>query len=355
MVVGARADVGPVVSSASSAGSGRPPAQESPTYLQAIRLALIEEMRRDERVIVFGEDVAGKKGGVFRATEGLAEMFGDERVFNSPLAEAGIVGVGIGAAMAGYRPVVEIQFADFIFPAMNQIANEAARIRYRSNGGYGCPMVIRVPYGGGIHGALYHSQSPETLFAHIPGLKVLVPGTPRDAKGLLKSAIRDDDPVLFFEHKKLYRSLREPLPGDDQLVPIGRARVAREGDRLTIVTYGYYVQIALQAAERVAAGSGRQVEVIDLRSLAPYDRELICESTRRTSRALVLYEPNISFGSGAEIAAHIGEECFAWLDAPVTRVASPDVPAIPFSAKLEEAYLVSVEGLVEKIEALLAY
>ena len=349
MVVGARADL--------EAGvlNRQPSPVEHPTYLQAIRLALVEEMRRDERVIVFGEDVGGKKGGVFRVTEGLAEMFGDDRCFNSPLAEASIVGVGIGAAMAGYRPVVEIQFADFIYPAIDQIVSEAARIRYRSNNGYGCPMVIRVPYGGGIHGALYHSQSPETLFAHVPGLKVVVPGTPRDAKGLLKSAIRDDDPVVFFEHKKLYRSLREALPGDDQLVPIGKARIAREGDRLTIVTYGYYLHVALAAADQVAATSGRQVEVVDLRSLSPYDAELICESVKKTSRALVLYEPNMSYGAGAEIAAAIAEKCFAWLDAPVTRVASPDVPAIPFNAKLEEAYMISPEKLVGEIEKLLAY
>jgi 2-oxoisovalerate dehydrogenase E1 component beta subunit len=325
------------------------------TYLQAIQAALIEEMERDDSVIVFGEDVAGAKGGVFKVTEGLPQRFGDERVFNTPLAEASIVGVGIGAAMAGFRPVVEIQFADFIYPAMDQIVNEAAKIRYRSNNGFGCPMVIRVPYGGGIHGALYHSQSPEALFAHVPGLRVLVPGTPADAKGMLKAAIREDDPVLFFEHKKLYRSLKDELPGPDHVVPIGRARVARPGDALTIFSYGYYVQIALQAAERVAAASGRQVEVIDLRSLAPLDRDCIADSIRRTNRALVLHEANLSYGAGAEVSAFLVEHCFGWLDAPVARLASPDVPAIPFNSGLEEAYLIHPDRVAAEVERLLAY
>ena len=316
------------------------------TYLQAIRQALIEEMERDERVVVFGEDVAGPKGGVFRVTEGLPDRFGEERIFNSPLAEASIVGVGIGAAMAGLRPVVEIQFADFIYPAMDQIVNEAARIRYRSNNGFECPMVIRVPYGGGIHGALYHSQSPETMFAHVPGLKVCVPGTPRDARGLLKSAVRDDDPVLFFEHKKLYRSLKEELPEEDELLPIGRARVVQPGERLTIFSYGAYLQLALQV---------KGVEVVDLRCLTPLDKETICESVKRTSRALVLYEPNLSYGAGAEVAAVIAEECFEYLDAPVTRLASPDVPAMPFSTQLEEAFVLDGGDVRAAAEKLLAY
>jgi 2-oxoisovalerate dehydrogenase E1 component len=338
----------------SPTGPGKESADQGPpTYLQAIRQALIESMQDDPTVIVFGEDVGGTKGGVFKVTEGLPQMFGEERIFNSPLAEASIVGVAIGAAMAGYRPVVEIQFADFIFPAMNQIINEAAKVRYRSNGGFGCPLVIRVPYGGGIHGALYHSQSPESYFAHTPGLKVLVPGSPSDARCLLKSAVRDEDPVVFFEHKKLYRSLREPLA--DECAPLGEARVVRPGDALSIFTYGYYLQIALQAANRVAHAHGRQVEVVDLRSLVPLDRACIRASVERTNRAIVLYEPNRSYGAGAEIAAFIAEECFEHLDAPVVRVASPDVPAIPFNGRLEEEYLVTVEELVAAIERQLAY
>jgi len=221
---------------------------------------------------MFGEDVAGPKGGVFKVTEGLAQQFGEERIFNTPLAEASIVGVGIGAAMAGYCPVVEIQFADFIYPAVDQIINEAAKVRYRSNNGFGCCLTIRVPYGGGIHGALYHSQCPEAMFAQVPGLKVVVPGTPADAKGLLKSAIRDPDPVLFFEHKKLYRSLREPIGDLSRCPPIGRARVVRPGDRLSLFAYGYYLQVALRAAEAVARTDGQQVEVVDLRSLVPRPR-----------------------------------------------------------------------------------
>ncbi|HEV8634579.1 MAG TPA: thiamine pyrophosphate-dependent enzyme [Chloroflexota bacterium] len=347
------ADAATVAPTGPGAESGKPGAP--PTYLQAIREALIEELRADERVIVFGEDIGGTKGGVFKVTEGLPQMFGDDRVFNSPLAEASIVGVAIGAAMAGFRPVIEIQFADFIFPAMNQIINEAAKLRYRSNGGYACPLVIRVPYGGGIHGALYHSQSPECYFAHTPGLKVLVPGAPADAKCLLKHAIRDEDPVLFFEHKKLYRSLREPIGDLSRCPPIGRARVVRAGDALSLFAYGYYLRLGLQAAERVAEKHGRQVEVVDLRSLVPLDRETIRASVERTNRAVVLYEANRSYGPGAEVAAFIAEECFEHLDAPVVRVASPDVPAIPFNGRLEEAYLVSVERLVEAIEKQLAY
>jgi 2-oxoisovalerate dehydrogenase E1 component beta subunit len=328
---------------------------EPATYLQAIRSALIEEMERDSKVILFGEDVAGPKGGVFKVTEGLPGQFGDDRVFNTPLAEASIVGVGIGAAMAGYCPVVEIQFADFIYPAIDQIVNEAAKLRYRSNNGFGCCMTIRVPYGGGVHGALYHSQCPEALFAHVPGLKIVVPGTPADAKGLLKAAIRDPDPVLFFEHKKLYRSLKEELPAGEHVVPLGQARVARTGDALTIFSYGYYLQLALQAAEQIAERHGRQVEVVDLRTLVPLDRECIASSVRRTNRAMVLHEANISYGAGAEVSAFLAEHCFEWLDAPVVRLASPDVPAIAFNSHLEDEFLLRPEQVVTAAERLLAY
>jgi 2-oxoisovalerate dehydrogenase E1 component beta subunit len=257
--------------------------------------------------------------------------------------------------MAGYCPVVEIQFADFIFPAMSQIVSEAAKLRYRSNNGFGCCLTIRVPYGGGVHGALYHSQSPEAMFAQVPGLKVVVPGSPSDAKGLLKSAIRDPDPVLFFEHKKLYRSLKETLPGGEHLIPIGQARVARAGDALTIFSYGYYLQVALQAAEQIAERHGREVEVVDLRTLTPLDREGIARSVRRTSRAIVLHEANLSYGAGAEVSAFLAEHCFEHLDAPVVRLASPDVPAIPFSHALEEAFLLGPEDVVRAAERLLAY
>src|SRR6187549_162423 len=284
------------------------------TLIEAVNEALHEEMERDPSVIVLGEDV-GVHGGVFRATDGLQKQFGSDRVIDTPLAELGIIGVAIGAAMNGLRPVAEIQFADYIHPAYDQIVNEAAKIRYRSNGTFACPVVFRAPFGAGVHGGLYHSQSVEALFFHVPGLKIVVPSTPYDCKGLLKSAIRDDDPVLFFEHKKSYRRLRGEVPDGDVIIPIGKADVKRAGSDVTVVTYGVGVHLALAAAELVAA-EGISVEVLDLRTLAPLDREAIAESVAKTSKMLIVHEDNKTGGIGAEIAAMIAEEHFEQLDGP---------------------------------------
>ncbi|NLG70214.1 MAG: alpha-ketoacid dehydrogenase subunit beta [Firmicutes bacterium] len=318
--------------------------------IEAIREALDEEMARDPRVIVLGEDV-GVKGGVFVATRGLIEKYGPDRVIDTPLSESGIVGVAIGAAMNGLRPVAEIQFADFIHPAMDQIINEAARIRYRSNGAWGCPVVVRAPYGAGIRGGLYHSQSVESFFAHVPGLKVVIPSPPADAKGLLKSAIRDEDPVIFLEPKRGYRAIQGEVPDGDWVVPIGPARIAREGDRLTAVAYGMMLHLALQAAEQVA-GEGIEVEVIDLRTLAPLDRSTILASVRKTGRLLVVHEDNRTLGMGAEVAALVAEEALYDLDAPVRRVTMPDLPATPFAAVLEDAVLPDTQRIAQAMRDL---
>src|SRR5436190_4173764 len=271
------------------------------TYIEAVRETLFEEMRRDEAVIVLGEDV-GKKGGVFLATDGLWAEFGDDRVIDTPLTESMIVGASIGAAMNGLRPVAEIQFADFIAPAFNQLVNEAARMRYRSNNGFGVPMTVRAPYGGGVHGALYHSQSVEAFFAHVPGLKVVIPSTPYDAAGLLRASIRDEDPVLYFEHKKMYRSVRGDVPEDDYLVPLGKAAVTHSGSQMTVVAYGLMAHYALEAAD-VVADEGISVEVVDLRTLRPLDKETVLSSVRKTGKCLVVYEDNRFLGYGSEICS----------------------------------------------------
>lgn len=312
------------------------------TLLEAIRDALAEEMRRDERVFVLGEDV-GRRGGVFRVTQGLIDEFGPARVLDTPLAESLIVGAAIGAAAYGLRPVAEIQFADFIHPAMDQIINEAAKIRYRSNGAWGCPIVVRAPYGGGVHGALYHSQSVEALFYHVPGLKIVAPATPYDAKGLLKAAIRDPDPVLFFEHKKAYRSVRGEVPDEDYVLPIGKADVKRPGEHVTVITYGYNVHLCLEAADRLAREEGIEAEVIDLRTLLPLDKETILASARKTGRVMISHEDTKTGGIGAELAAIIAEEALFYLDAPIMRVAPPDVHPMPFNAKLEAVFMPTVE------------
>jgi 2-oxoisovalerate dehydrogenase E1 component beta subunit len=323
------------------------------TLIEAVRETLAEEMRRDENVIVLGEDV-GKKGGVFLATDGLWAEFGDDRVIDTPLTESMIVGASIGAALNGLRPVAEIQFADFIAPAFNQLVNEAARMRYRSNNGYGVPMTVRAPYGGGVHGALYHSQSVEAFFAHVPGLKVVIPSTPHDTKGLLRSAIRDDDPVLFFEHKKMYRSVRGEVPDTDYTIPLGEAKVTREGSQITLVAYGLMAQYGLEAAELVA-DEGIDVEVVDVRSLRPLDKATILESVRKTGKAIVVYEDNRFLGYGAEIAAIIAEEAFDYLDGPVTRIAGPDVPGVPYNHILEDWFMVNPEKIADGIRKLAAY
>jgi 2-oxoisovalerate dehydrogenase E1 component beta subunit len=323
------------------------------TFIEAIREGMSEEMRRDESVIVIGEDV-GKKGGVFLATDGLWAEFGDDRVIDAPLTESMIVGASIGAAVNGLRPIAEIQFADFIHPAFNQIVSEAARLRYRSNNGYSCPLVIRAPYGGGVHGALYHSQSVEAFFTHVPGLKIVVPSTPYDAKGLLRSAIRDEDPVLYFEHKKMYRSVRGDVPDGDYTVPLGKAAITRPGTQMTVIAYGLMAHYALEAAERVAE-EGISVEVVDLRTLRPLDKETLLDSVRKTGKCLVAYEDNRFGGYGAEVAAIVGEEAFDYLDGPVTRVAGPDVPAVPYNHVLEDWFMVNPEKIADAIRRLAAY
>jgi len=323
------------------------------TLIEGVREALTEEMERDDRVWVLGEDV-GKKGGVFLATEGIYSRFGEARVLDTPLAESCIVGVAIGAALNGLIPVAEIQFADFIHPAFDQIVSEAARIRYRSNGDYSCPIVVRAPFGGGVHGGLYHSQSVEAFYAHVPGLKVVIPSTPEDAKGLLKAAIRDPDPVMFFEHKKAYRLIKGEVPDGEYVTPIGTAAVRRQGINVTCVAWGLMVHHCLEAAEAVAP-EGISVEVIDLRTLQPLDRETILRSVEKTARAMVVHEDNLTGGFGAEVAAIIADKGFEHLDAPVTRVAGPDVPAMPFNHPQEEAFLPNPEKIAAAMRRLAAY
>ncbi len=323
------------------------------TYIDAINSALGEEMRRDERVYIIGEDV-GAMGGAFKATKGLLDEFGPERVIDSPLAEGIIVSSAIGAAMVGMRPVPEIQFSDFITPAMDAITQQAAKLRYRSAGTQTCPLTLRVCYGGGVGGGLYHSQTNTTWFAHEPGLIVVAPSTPYDAKGLLKASIRDDNPVIYFEHKKLYRSIKEEIPDDDYIVPLGKAVVRREGKDITAVSYGYTAQLTLQAAEKMHE-KGVSVEVIDLRTLSPLDKDSFLESVAKTSRLVVIQEDHRTLGIGSEISAIVAEEAFDCLDAPIVRVTAPDVPAIPFSAPLEKFYMPSVEKIVTALERTIEY
>ena len=323
------------------------------TYIEAIRDGIREEMQRDERVMILGEDV-GAKGGVFGVTEGLQKEFGEDRVLDSPLAESLIVGVAIGAAMNGLRPIAEIQFQDFIMPAMDQIVSEAAKMRYRSNGDWGVPMVLRSPFGGGVHGALYHSQSIEAIFAHIPGLRVVVPSTPYDAKGMIISALRDPDPVLYFEHKRCYRAIKGDVPEGEYTVPLDRARVAREGSDIAVFSYGMMVHASLEAAERLAA-DGFSCEVTDLRSLRPIDRAAIVASARKCGKVLVVQEANLAVSVAAEVAAIIAEECFDYLDAPVMRLGGPEIPAMPYSPPLEEFYLVTPNKVEAKLRELAAY
>ena len=323
------------------------------TFIEAIREGLRDEMRRDAAVIVLGEAV-GKKGGVFFATDGLWAEFGDDRVIDTPLTESMIAGVSIGAAANGLRPVADIQFVDFIFPALNQLIQEAARIRYRSNGTFGCPITIRAPFGAGVHGALYHSQSVEAFFAHVPGLKVVIPSTPYDAKGLLRSAIRDPDPVIFLEHKKMYGSVRGEVPDGEYTVPLGRATVTREGSSLTLIAYGLMVHSALDAAARVA-GEGIETEVVDLRTIRPLDAATVLASVRKTGKCLVVHENNRFGGFGAEVAALVAEEAFDYLDGPVTRLAGPESPAVPYASALEEAFLITPDKIAGAIRTLAAY
>jgi 2-oxoisovalerate dehydrogenase E1 component beta subunit len=322
------------------------------SLIEALRAGIDEAMAADERVFVFGEDV-GKRGGVFRVTEGLQDKYGPWRIIDSPLAEGVIVGASIGAAMYGLRPIAEIQFADFIWPAMNQIVSEAARMSYRSNGMWNVPLVIRAPYGGGIHGALYHSQSVEAIFAHVPGLKVAVPATPYDVKGMLKAALADPDPVLFFEHKKTYRLIKGEVPDDDYVVPLGKADVKRQGSDVTVIAYGLMMHYALEAAEQVA--SEIDVEVVDLRTVRPLDVDTILQSARKTGKVLIVHEDNLTGGIGGEVAALIAEHAFAYLDGPIMRLAGPDIPAMPFSGTLEDEFMPSPAAIEAKIRELAEY
>ncbi len=323
------------------------------TYLKAINQALHEEMRRDENVFVMGEDV-GELGGAFKVTEGLLDAFGEARVIDTPISEALIVGAGIGAAMLGMRPVLEMQFGDFISCAFDQIVNTAATLRYRHGGRAACPLVLRAPSGAGVHGALFHSQNPEAWFTRVPGLKVVAPATPYDAKGLLKSAVRDDNPVIYFEHKRLYRSLKEDLPEGDFTVPIWPAELRLEGRDLSIITYGGTMHQALDAARIVEKEDGLKIEVLDLRTLLPLDREAILATARKTGKVLIAHEDRLTGGIGGEVAAIIAEHAFDYLDGPIKRVGALDTH-LAFSPPLEEAILPNTNKIVEAIRELAAY
>ncbi len=312
-----------------------------------------EEMARDERVFLMGEDI-GAKGGVFLATDGFVGEFGQDRVVDTPLAESSIAGIAVGAAISGMRPIVEIQFADFIWPAFNQIVGDAARVRYGTGGDVCVPMVVRTPYGGGVRGGLFHSQSPEAFFAHAPGLKVVTPATPYDAKGLLKSAIRDQDPVLFLEHKRTYRTVKGEVPDEEYTLPIGAAEVKLEGSQVSLITYGLMVHYSIEAA-RVVAEEGISVEIVDLRTIRPLDRETVLKSVEKTGRALIVHEDTKAGGIGGEVAAIISEEGFEFLDAPVTRLAGPDVPPMPFSPPLEAVFMLDPAKIADAIRRLAQY
>lgn len=320
------------------------------SFIDAITMAMKEEMRRDPKVFLLGEDV-GVRGGVFRASNGMIEEFGEQRVMDTPLAESAIVGVAIGAAAVGMRPIAEIQFADFILPAVNQIVSEAAKMRYRSNNDWNCPLTVRAPFGGGVHGALYHSQSLEAMFTNVPGLKVVVPSTPYDAKGLLKAAIRDEDPVLFFEHKRCYRLIKGEVPEEDYTVSIGKADVKREGEDITVISYGLTLHFALQAAEKLAQ-EGISAHVLDLRTLYPLDKEAIIEAASKTGKVLIIHEDNKEGGVGGEVAAIIAEHCLFDLDAPIKRLCGPDVPAMPYSPPMEKFFMLSPEKVLEAMREL---
>ena len=330
------------------------PSGEQVNLITAVNRTLHYAMGRDPSTVIFGEDVADPKGGVFKATAGLTDAYGPGRSFNAPLAESLIIGIGVGIAATGTKAIAEIQFADFIAPAFDQIVSEVARIRYRTNGRWGCPLVIRTPYGGGIHGALYHSQSIEAFYAHVPGLKIVTPSTPADAKGLLLSAIDDPDPVMFLEPKKLYRLAVGPMPEGDHRVPIGKAALRRVGGDLTIIAYGAMAHFSVEAADRLAA-EGIDATVVDLRSLKPLDWPTIETAVQRTSKVLIVYEDNEFLGYGAEVSAQIAEKAFDWLDAPVQRYATPGVPTFPYAASLEEQVIPSVDGIMERARRLARY
>ncbi|WP_219836461.1 alpha-ketoacid dehydrogenase subunit beta [Paenibacillus sp. R14(2021)] len=322
-------------------------------YIDAIRLAMKEEMERDEDVFVLGEDV-GHKGGVFTTTKGLIDQFGEARVLDTPLAESAIVGAAIGAAMYGMKPIAEMQYSDFMFPATNQIISEAAKIRYRSNNDWECPLVIRAPIGGGIFGGLYHSQCPESVFFGTPGLKIVAPYTAYDAKGLLKAAVRDPDPVIYFENKKCYKMVSGDVPEEDYIVPIGKANVLREGEDLTVISYSLPLHFVMEAAAELEE-EGITTHVLDLRSLQPLDKEGILEAARRTGKVLIIHEDNKFGGIGAEVSAIIAEEMLYELDAPIMRLCGPDVPAMPINPPGEKFFMLNKDKVKEAMKRLAVY
>ena len=323
------------------------------TVLEAVRDAMREEMRRDSRVFIMGEDI-GARGGVFLATEGFLDEFGEARVIDTPLAESSIAGIALGSAMHGMRPIAEIEFGDFIWPTINQVVGEAAKVRYGTEGKLHAPMVLRAPHGGGVRGALYHSQSVEALFAHTPGLKVITPSTPYDAKGLLKSAIRDDDPVVFLEHKRTNRLVRGEVPDEEYTLPIGRADIKREGNDISVITYGLMVHHCLEAAQAVA-GQGIEVEVLDLRTVRPIDNKAIVQTAMKTGKVLIVHEDSKALGVGAEVSAIVSEHAFEYLDGPVARLAGPEVPAMPFSPLMEAMYMIDSDKIAKAIRNLAEY
>ena len=321
------------------------------TLIESVRETLRMEMRRDPDIFMLGEDI-GPRGGVFLASEGFVDEFGEGRIMNTPLAESSIIGIALGAAVNGMRPVAEIQFADFVWPAINQLVGEAARVRYGTNGGKFAPMTVRVPYGGGVRGGLYHSQSIEVLFAHTPGLQVIAPATPWDARGLLRSAIRSNDPTVFLEHKRTYRLVRGESPDGEYTEPIGKADVKRAGSDVTLVTYGLMLHYSLQAAEVVSQSDGIETEVVDLRTLRPIDGETILDSVSQTGRAMIVQEDTGAVSVSSEVAAIIASEGFFDLDAPVMRVTAPEIPPMPFSPLQEAEYMPSPEKIAASIRRL---
>lgn len=312
------------------------------TYLEAIRKGIEEEMARDEKVVIFGEDVGGVKGGVFGVTKGLAEKFGDDRCFNTPLTEGQIGGLAVGLGLVGFRAIGEFQFADYILPAVNQLISEASRMRYRTKGDWFAPVVYRAPYGGGVRGGLYHSQSTEKVLFGQPGLRIVTPSSPHDAKGLIKAAIRSDDPVVFYEHKRLYRLLKEDVSDEDYVVPLDKANVVREGDDITVIGYGMVLNHALKAAETLSK-EGYEAEVVDVRSLYPLDKDTLVKAAKKTGKVLLVTEDNLEGSIMSEISAIIAEEALFDLDAPIKRLAGPDSPSMPYSIALEREFLVDEE------------
>jgi 2-oxoisovalerate dehydrogenase E1 component beta subunit len=321
--------------------------------VEAVRATLYEAMKSDDRSVILGEDV-GARGNVFLITKDFIGEFGERRVIDTPIAEASIVGIAVGMAMEGLRPIAEIQFADFIYPSFNQIVGEAAKIRYRSNGEYTCPLVIRTPYGGGVRGALSHSVSIEALFYHVPGLKIVAPAFPADVKGLLNASIDDPDPVLFLEHKKTYRLIKGEVPNGHYTIPLGKANVLKEGSQLTVVSYGLYVHWALQAA-RSLQDDGVSVEVIDLRSIRPMDKTAILNSVEKTHKLLIVHEDNKFGGIGAEISAMVAEEALFNLDAPIRRLCGPDVPAMGYALPLEEEFMTSPAEMADAMREMVKF